>query len=193
MADFEKLAKLKQQDWDTILSKLTLHAAGKLHRLKWNKSRVPAGLKPDDIACEAITAVWTGDRAWDFEGKPDILIHLKSVVNSLISHLVESQDHKRQDDIERDAEQDETIFDPPDQSMPTPYDELVAKDIFEKLWTMVKSDEDAELVLCCIESGISKPADIKVETGMSIEQIYKAKKKIGDFLRVFEGEKNEKK
>lgn len=82
------------------------------------------------------------------------------------------------------------MFDPPDEQTPSPLDEVIAADIFGKLWDRAKGDEDLELVLCCIEEGMSKPTDISDTIKIPVERVYKAKKKLGIILRTIQKEEN---
>ena len=71
-----------------LLKRLTLHADCKLARLRWRGVQgglPPQGIQGADIATDAITAVIEGTRAWDPKAQPDLLKHLRSVVDSIVS------------------------------------------------------------------------------------------------------------
>jgi hypothetical protein len=169
---------------------LTAHAVYKARRLSWQtgKKDLPGGRQPKDLAFDAINLVWTGERNWDPAKQPDPLKHLKSIVDSLVSHLVESAEHTQREWPKKEVE--EQLFDPPDDQTPSPLDAVIAADVFSKVWKQAKADEDLELVLCCIEEGMSKPADISDVLKMPVESVYKAKKTLGIILRRIQEEDN---
>ncbi len=186
-----RLDLLKNQDWETIILNLTAYAVYKVQRLSWQtgKDSLPGGRQAEDLAFDAIEKVYKGERSWDPTKQPVLLTYLKSVVDSLVSHLVESTEHKQRQQIGDEAENG--VFDPPDQQSPMALDELFAADLMGRLWDKVKGDEDVELVLCCIEDEMSKPQDISAALQIPIERIYKAKKKLGIALRAIQKEEND--
>lgn len=190
MSDSERLELLRKQDWGAILLKLTAHAVYKVQRLSWQRGKkdLPGGREPKDLAFDAMKMVWTGERTWDPVKQSDLLKHLKSIVDSLVSHLVESPEHTQRQLLEDEVELG--VFDPPDERTPSPLDEVIAADIFGKLWDRAKGDEDLELVLCCIEEGMSKPTDISDTIKIPVDRVYKAKKKLGIILRTIQKEEN---
>ena len=190
MTDSDRLGRLHKQDWKVIILRLTAHAAYKVERLRWQtgKKDLPGGRQVKDLAMEAIKMVWTGERKWNPDKQPDLLKHLKSIVNSVVSHLVESAEHTQRDILKEELE--EGAFDPPDDSAASPLDEVIAANVFGKLRSEVKSDEDLELVLYCIEEGMSKPSDIADTLRISVERVYKAKKKLGIILKRIQEEGN---
>ena len=190
MSDSEKLARLHKQDWEGIILKLTAHAVHKVERLRWQtgKKDLPGGRQIKDLAMEAIKMVWSGERNWNPSRQPDILRHLKSIVDSLVSHLVESAEHTQRERLQDEV--GEEVFDPPDDQMPSALDEVIAADVFGKVWKQARGDEDLELVLCCIEEGMSKPADISDALKIPVDRVYKAKKKLGIILRRIQEEDN---
>ncbi len=141
-----------------------------------------------DLAMEAIEMVWTGRRKWTPEKQPDLLKHLRSIVDSLVSHLVESVEHTQRE-IPRE-EIEEQVLDPPDDKSADVLDELIAGDVISKLKDRVKGKTDLELVLYCIEEGLSKPKDISDTLEIPIERVYKAKKDIGIILKKIQEEDN---
>lgn len=189
MSDSERLERLKEQDWPGIILRLTAHAAYKVERLRWQtgKKDLPRGMQVKDLAMEAIKMAWTGERKWNPEKQPDLLKHLKSIVDSLVSHLVESAEHTQR---ELPREELEQVFDPPDDKSADALDELIAADVISKVKNRIKGDEDLELVLYCIEEGLSTPRDIAQTLGMPVDRVYKAKKKIGIILKKIQEENN---
>lgn len=186
----ERLARLQKRDLEIIILRLTTHALYKVQRLSWQtgKKELPGGKEPKDLAFDAIQMVWTGQRAWDPDKQTDLLKHLKSIVDSLVSHLVESAEHTKRERPKEGIE--EETFDPPDDQTPSPLDEVIASNAFRKLRDQAKEDEDLELVLYCIEEGISRPTDISDTLRIPVDRVYKAKKKLGVILRRIQEEDN---
>ena len=186
----DRLELLRTQDWEPIILRLTAYAVYKVQRLSWQtgKDDLPGGRQPKDLASDAIKKVFEGERSWDPTKQPDLLKHLRSIVDSLVSHLVESAEHKQRRQIGDEVEKGG--FDPPDQHSPIPLDEIIAADVMGKLWDKAAGDEDLELVLYCIEEGLSKPIDISTTIQIPIDRIYKAKKKLGIYLRSIQKEDN---
>lgn len=190
MSDSERLARLHNQDWEGIILKLTAHAVRKVERLRWQtgKKDLPGGRQVKDLAMEAIKMVGTAERKWNPDKQPDLLKHLKNIVDSLVSHLVESAEHTQREHLKEETE--EQVFDPPDDKSADALDELIAADTISKLKNQVKGDTDSELVLYCIEEGLSKPTAISETLEIPIDRVYKAKKKIGIILKKIQEEEN---
>jgi hypothetical protein len=89
--DEEKVLVLNSLDWEYILKELTLYTAFKINGLKSNH-RNKFNIHPYDLAMEAINKVLIGERAWDMERYPDIVIHLKGIAKSLLSSYRKSVD-----------------------------------------------------------------------------------------------------
>jgi len=179
----DRLTCIPKKDVEVIILKLTAHAIYKIQRLSWQtgKKNLPGGRQPKDLAFDAIEMVWTGRRAWDPAKQPDLLKHLKSIVDSLVSHLVESAEHMQRERSNEEVQ--EQAFDPLDDKASGALDELIAADTLSKLKNQVQGDSDLELVLYCIEEGLSKPTEISETLEIRIDRIYKAKKKIGIILK----------
>lgn len=89
---------LEQANWIKIGLRLTKYATSKTKHLGWrtkNYDSLAQGKTPEDLAYKAIEKVFSGDRQWNPDKNPDLLDYLESVVDSLVSHLVESQNNKR--------------------------------------------------------------------------------------------------
>jgi hypothetical protein len=182
---------IKKADWKDIILKLTYYAIqrSKVYRWKSGKSdRLLGGKTPEDIACEAIEKVLSGNRDWDPDKYPNLLTHLKWIVKSDMDHLASSLEHQTTgrmpepvDGEEGQADYYETI---PDQS-PTPEEALIIrekKDLEERLkdelYAIVEGDEDLEELLLYFEEGIDKPEIIAKQSGWDVSKVYTLKKKL---------------
>lgn len=93
MIDSETFARLKaipEKEWLHIYKQLTLYADFKLWKMGFEIRSEKDNVSAADFAQQAIAKVFDGTRAWDFYRFPDILIHLKGVVKSLISSHIKS-------------------------------------------------------------------------------------------------------
>ncbi|MEW6055675.1 MAG: hypothetical protein AB1540_03600 [Bdellovibrionota bacterium] len=94
----------READWNNITLRLVKYALFKVRRLEWKTGNfLPKGLLPEDIALEAIRktcegivaqASGKGIRNWNPEVEPELLEHLKGVVDSDVSALVRSAEHR---------------------------------------------------------------------------------------------------
>jgi hypothetical protein len=99
----ETLRRIEEQLNEPMIQRLTLHAAMKLERRWWQGvlgGEPPGGLKPMDFvqrAVEKTVQAAEGDKSgrhWNFETQPDLSRHLRSVIDSDISHLVEGWENR---------------------------------------------------------------------------------------------------
>lgn len=173
---------LYAQDWDDIIPKLAEYTIMKVKNLSWYTGHkdLPGGLTIEDVVFKAIGSLFNGTRKWEPAEKPDILIHLKSIIKSMINHLVESSDHKK------------TAFsNPVDESKQSIVELLVSKDrnpeelliskeksreIEKMIWNCAGDDEEIGLVLLCLEE-ISKPSMIAQELGWEVNKVYSVLRK----------------
>jgi len=187
---------LESADWNHIILQLTHHASYRAGRYirKPRSTGLPGGKSPADVALGAIEKVWTGIRSWDPDKYPNLLTHLMWIVDSDLQHLFSSSEHQKTgrmpehgsaEDLEgeRASDSERTLhstFDPE-----TPEDQLLAKeerDLEQKLktglYSLVKGDQDLELLLLCFEEGLDKPESIAKETGWEISKVYNLKKRL---------------
>ena len=87
-----RMALLAAADWASIGVQLTAYAAYVARCYRWGAGAADAmaqGLAAEDLAAVAIRKVWTGERRWSPERQPELLLFLKGVVKSEMSHLFE--------------------------------------------------------------------------------------------------------
>ncbi len=175
---FEKLAA---QDWKSIYPALVTYALMKIKKLKWRSTdnKPPSGLEPEDIAKDAIASLYEGRRNWDPSRRPDILKHLKSIVDSNINHLVYSSEHLRRVYVQakNDNDEDQLLENLQIETL-TPFDEISAKNLIENLRKDVEGDEMLETILLCIEEGIDKPSDIAELFNLKVEDVNNGQKRL---------------
>jgi DNA-directed RNA polymerase specialized sigma24 family protein len=89
---------LREADWEDLGIRLVAYATWKAGNLRWRTGHsweLAGGRTPEDIVSDAIVKVVEGTRRWDPERGP-LLAFLQGVVDSLMSHLVESADNRMQ-------------------------------------------------------------------------------------------------
>ncbi len=198
--DEELFGRLSAVDWDQITLNLTDYALRKVRRLRWRTARadaLPSGRTVEDLAHDAIAKVWSGERSWDPGTQPDLLHHLKGIVDSLVSHLVESPDHLLVRRFPETGEGTEVVdvFPVADpelgrtehlaQQPARPDDALLQKEqreaddeLFDALLQEIREDQELEAVIGAIMDGATKPADISAGTGIDVKRIYKLREKL---------------
>jgi hypothetical protein len=180
------IPSLSDEEWGELLERLTLYAAYKMIRLYWRGVRgsrggkTPGGLEPQDLAAEAVLSVIDGTRTWNHDVAPDLLGFLRGVVDSKISHLVESLENR----VTRRANPSgcgsanpgtiETGIDPVEVSADAEYQER-----FRRLVTKaISGDKLVFKVFECLQAEITKPADMAVVLDVEVQQINNAQKRL---------------
>jgi hypothetical protein len=215
MKEDEVLHLLENADWKSIAYKLTHYALWRSKQYSWKTGsyiQLPGGITPEDIACGAIEKVMTGTRKWDPERYPNLLLHLKWIVDSDLEHLLSSSEHEKitrisehpQDAKSEDCESVvQDIASPLQKTILNPEEDLVAREnhdfenkMMKELYDLVSGDDDLETLLLCFDEGIDKAEFIVAKTGWDIAKVYILKRKL---LRkaekinriIQQGEKNE--
>jgi len=87
---FERLKAISDREWGDIYKKLTAYAEHRLVKVGFEPRSEKDNVTGEDFAMQAIEKLFEGTRAWDFIRFPDLLIHLKGIVKSLISSHMKS-------------------------------------------------------------------------------------------------------
>lgn len=99
-----QLKKFNEADWVQIKPALIKYTVKKAARKRWSSIGLPKGTEPADIANQAIEKTLNailgedsdlGQRQWNEKINPELLDHLKDVVDSDLSNLVNSEEHKK--------------------------------------------------------------------------------------------------
>ncbi|MBW8016143.1 MAG: hypothetical protein FVQ82_08150 [Planctomycetes bacterium] len=165
MLEFSKLTQDQQRK---LLDRLTIHAERKYKRLGWyndNRYRIPSGQGPDDVAAEAIIRLVEGKRNFNEDKYPDLLTFLRSVVDSIVSHIIESTEFVKQKSMphvlteDGEIEEIELVSEIDDPS--TIY---IKKDLVEKINIILQEkfaqDEIVLGIIECIEAGIYNRSEV---------------------------------
>lgn len=198
--------KLEEANWEEVALRLTDHALRKIRRLRWRTGswqRIPGGAMAEDFANEAIALLLSGERDWDPSNCPDLLTWLRGVVDSLVSHLVESEEHHRSQQFPRseggqDLEELLRRADPAEATavhlVPVQVDQethlaerQVAEQLIGALFEEISGDKELEAMLDSLMDGCEKPRDIAVRTGMDVARVYKLREKLDRAIKRIEG------
>jgi len=87
---FERLKAISDREWGDIYKELTAYAEHRLVKVGFEPRSEKDNVTGEDFAVQAIEKLFEGTRAWDFRRFPDLLIHLKGIVKSLISNHLKS-------------------------------------------------------------------------------------------------------
>lgn len=87
---FERLKAIPEREWGDIYKELTAYAEHRLVKVGFEPRSEKDNVTGEDFAVQAIEKLFEGTRAWDFSRFPDLLIHLKGIVKSLISSHLKS-------------------------------------------------------------------------------------------------------
>jgi hypothetical protein len=174
------------EEWETTIEQLTLYASGRMSRLYWRGlplrtgGAVPGGLGPDDMAAEAIVDVIDGRRVWDSSAEPDFLCFLRSVVDSKVSHLVESLENRRTRRL-GGVDPDATAPQRPGKGV-DPGTECAEREWEERFRTSIidaiRGDKLVEGVFQCLEAELTKPAEMAEVLGEDVKDINNAQKRL---------------
>lgn len=160
-------------DWAEILRRLTVFAFRRRQLRGAHSSLADA----EDLAAEAVKRLLDSDYAeWDPKLVPDVLQQLGSIVNGLLSNELRTGRVKK----ER-ASYDRSAFDSAQQANGT--EDAVAegeecRQALSLLDKRIENDEMVQRLLPLEMEGISKPANQARYLSVSIEMIYKARRRL---------------
>jgi len=182
---------LREADWENITLELTDYAVMKVKRLRWRTGSyesLPQGKTPDDLAYDAIEKVLSGDRRWNPNKNPNLLNYLKTVVDSLVSHLVESEEHKRVQRLPetKDGVDLEEML-PLDSRLlahrpKNPEEILLEKEREKQVWSKIieaaNGDIELEVLVEALKEDYAKPGEIAQEWQLDVKEVYQSIRKL---------------
>jgi DNA-directed RNA polymerase specialized sigma24 family protein len=205
--DNRKRDLLDQANWDEIIPQLLKYALSKLRRLDINVSSPLSGLDLNQVAeeqvMEAIRKVWDETVTWDYEKKDDLLLFLKGVVKSQVSHLCDNEEYLKTKRFPIAAEMSdgdpievEEILDKANPHekhaevmatapLPNP-DEILSekergmqdKAAMDALLGRLNGDKELEDAVMCIMAGLTTPREIAKEMGVETKHVNNLQKRL---------------
>lgn len=177
--------ELTDDEWTALVERLTQHASCLILRHSWRGLRidqggsVPGGVDPVDLASTAITDVIQGKRVWNRETDPNFLDYLRSVVDSKVSHLVNGLENRKNRRMTRGAAESEC--DAPSRE-PEPVTAHIDRESLDRLHAAIieaiRSDKLVEDIFECLNSGMTKPADIAIILEVTVKEVNNAQKRL---------------
>ncbi|MBU1822075.1 MAG: hypothetical protein KKG00_11275 [Bacteroidetes bacterium] len=95
MIDSATLQKLNEQPWEELFLQLLDYTNNLLKRYKVRAPHtiLPKGFDAQMVVDDAIEAVYTGRRVWDYQAKPNFLLFMTTqVIRSMVYNLYASQE-----------------------------------------------------------------------------------------------------
>lgn len=166
--------ELQSADWEYITAGLLRYAQKKVQRLSWSRSskELPGGKEVQDLVYEAIARVLRGERCWDPEKHPNLFGYLCNVIDSLVSHLVESWENRNVGPLPKLWDREE---EPPRDGGAS---QERAQLFFDELVDEVGNDEELVQLIEQVLDGRTKASDIAETTGFDVQRVYRLKEKL---------------
>ncbi len=198
---------LDHADWDVIIPNLLKYALSKLRRRFFCDNSPLGGTDINQIAqdqvMEAIGKLWAETVSWDYEKKDNILIALKAVIKSQVSHLFDNDEYLTTgrfpvafgNGINEDVEVEELLkranpheehagdITPstplnPEEALLNKEQEALDKANMDRLLERLKGDKELEDVVLCIWAEVVKPMGIAKEMGVDVKHVNNLQKKL---------------
>lgn len=185
----QEILDLSRDALERLLKRLTHHALCKMRHLTWRGAyvarggSVPGGYEPYDFALDAIAKTMEGGRPWNHEKYPTLESHLRSIIDSDISHLVESVDNSSGRRLSPQSFRDETVaaYEVPG-TEPNPLVMVIDRDWQTRFhyaaMNELKDESFLIKLLECMEAEITEPAEIAEVLGVTVEHVNNEKKKL---------------
>jgi hypothetical protein len=206
MNDAHKLIEqMSKDEFDRLVLHLGRYVmrAQAIHGYTWrtgSKKELAGGETVETIVYLAIEKAVSGDRRWDKEKDPDFKKYLMDVIDSLLYHLATGKDNtllaaepemgSHEEKVwhtgsqERKPETDWMVRRPA-----TPEAELLAKEeaerkqqerdrAIEMLLEESEGDDEVTSIIQAIRKGCDKSSEIAAATGIDIQNVYKATKRL---------------
>jgi len=152
---------------------------------------MPFGKTAEDIVTEAILKIYEGERAWSPDRNPDLLEHLKSIIDSDLNHLAEGSENRtiRTAAVLRSENENGSngveVIDNTSASDPSPDEEIIKQEderqsnafLFAFI-DFLNSEKELITVVECIMDGLQKPKDIARKLTMNVLDVNNLQKKM---------------
>lgn len=180
----DDLDELRIEITQPLINKLVLHADFKMRRLTWQgiptkyKSTDPGGVGAQDIVQDSILLYLDGTRKWNKEKYETLELFLRSVIDSIVSNMVNSVKNRRTRDVDNEVN---PIEKKADTRLSGVLDKLIVDQEIKKRVQELKekalSDTLVTQIIECLEAGITKPEEMSEYLNINIKLIYDAKKR----------------
>lgn len=182
----EKLYTIDERSWGTIYKELVRYSAFKLNKAGFEIRTEKDSINAEHFVTEAITKTFEGVRKWDFNRFPDITIHLKGVVKSLISSHFKSSSKsivtsgKAKEDIdtlfEEETFNNNELLDNDSRTTQSAEQVMITSEDWSKIESGFGTDNDGYVIYCEWLEG-SPPRDIAESLGIPVSDVNNSIKK----------------
>ncbi len=197
--DESALKELQAVDWKAVYPGLLRYA---VYRCKKFETQGDAIFDPEGLLQESVARVFgcgqDGNyRAWNRKRYPEITDFLKSVMDSVLSHAYEEFKAQRISSLDADDTSNRDLSTEADPAAACfygilspldPSEELLRKErLIERVLQMRKAaegDSEMELVVMCLEDGITKPQEIATISGIEVKRTHKILRRLREKIRV---------
>jgi len=195
--------QLEEHPWEDTIPRLDLYAVRKAKRLYWQgimNGNMPGGKEAQDIVQDTIEDILTGQHSWNPAIQPDLFAHLRSIVDSKLSHLVENVENRsmRSESALRARNEDTpgitSMAELPDSGL-SPFETLIhaeAEDFFWGFYEFLADEPLLQNVIECIDASLNKPADIAVHLGVPPKEMYNVRKRLQRRLNDYRAQRVQK-
>jgi hypothetical protein len=141
-----------------------------------------------------IEKVLTGVRTWDPVRNPDLDAFLESVVDSELSHLVESWEHRHvrtaaafsaPEQLGQEIGQGSSSADGPLEKAVAGEEAIRRAEFFDSFHASLADDPVLQGIVACIHEDVVKPGEIAVRLGIPVTEIYNRRKQLQRRLTAF--------
>ena len=184
-------------DWERIILQLARYATRKsrMYFYRTGLDLLPNGDSVESLANAAILKLYTGERDWDPDKHPDLLIHLRGIVKSLLWHSVTSLDNRvlvaEPEEPEDEGGRESTVRHEYEMAgwqstgSKTPFGilldgerQVIGSRAFELLLLECKDDGLLLGIIGLMQEGIKKPAVLAQRLGLQTKEVYVAIKRL---------------
>lgn len=176
---FERLKAIPENEWGAIYVQLTAYAGYRLEKVGFEPRSEKDNISGEDFAVQAIEKLFDGTRAWDHNRFPDILIHLKGIVKSLISNHLKSSSRSvvRKEKVTEEIGEHEKLKSA--KRLPyedTPEDIIISGENWKQIETAFGDDEIGFLIFCEWIDEVP-PRTIAKNYEVDVNEVYNALKR----------------
>ncbi len=196
--------RFDRHPWHLTIPRLRRYAREKASRLIWagfRRGPLPGGRLPEDVVSTAIEKVLSGARAWDPVREPDLDTFLESVVDSELSHLVESWEHRHVRPAAALPVPDDRPDHDPLADIPSPaagpLDTAISREerarrheFFDMFHASLADDAVLQRIVACIHDDVVKPGEIATRLGIPVTEVYNRRKQLQRRLTAYYAEWN---
>lgn len=169
--------KLEKADWSRLTLELANYVNYKMKHYFWRTGRgglLPKGKSCEDIVHETFEKLLSESRTWNEKTFPDLPSTLKGMAHSILSNLSQHSDNKR---ISSDDVESATDILPETSLLDAERSDAIMR-AFDQLISDVHGDTDLERVAQSIKNEQVKAAEIAAATGIDIQKVYQAKRRV---------------